>query len=158
MGILADIQIINNNLVEKAIWRKISEKNGHKIMSYGLEPHGYTMTLSPDVPLHVTTDQEERQFVYIDSMQSVKLKCNERLQMLDNVVGFLYPKSSYSRHGLIYSLAVVDAGFNGHISFSIFNPTDTWHKLYINEGILQIVFHESDVKPNSIYTGQYNEK
>lgn len=163
MGVLTDKEIRGYGLVKDGLGMKIShDTNGYKLMSYGLEPHGYTMTLSnPDnlLDYNLRTDAKTgRKYFYLDSFCQMTLKCNEFLQIRDNVVGFLYPKSSYSRVGLLFSLAVVDAGFNGHISFSVFNSSDTYHKLYVDEGIIQIVFHESELNPSKSYDGQYQEK
>lgn len=160
MGILCDQQISKLQIVRDGCSEKISTLNGHKIMSYGLEPHGYTMTLSDEsAPRYGTlTDLERRRSFWLEPGESISLKCNEFLEMPLNVVGFLYPKSSYSRHGLIFSLAVVDAGFNGYIHFGVFNPTTKAHRFFVNEGILQIVFHRSEEMPLSQYGGQYQQK
>lgn len=160
MGVLVDTDIINLGIVHYAVDRKVSELNGYKIMSYGLEPHGYTLTLSDECvnSFRVTTDYERRRHFWLDPGESMTLKCNEFIEMPLDVVGFLYPKSSYSRHGLIFSLAVVDAGFNGYLSFSVFNPKTKAEKIFINEGIIQLVCHRSKEMPLSQYGGQYQEK
>jgi len=162
MAILTDRDILNADIIERPSRAKVSTHHilGTKIMSYGLEPHGYTMTMKEPtntLALYTESGENGRKYVYLDTGKSMMVTCNEKLTMPNDVVGFLYPKSSYSRHGLIYSLAVVDAGFSGHISFSMFNGSDTWHKIYIDEGILQIIFHRSNARPESVYSGQYNE-
>lgn len=158
MGVLTDKEIVQRNIIQEGLDHKVSYLNGQKIFSYGLEPHGYTMTLKNPDELSIIKTETNRAVVWIDPGEVLTLNVNELLVMPDDVVGFLYPKSSYVREGLFFSTAVVDAGFNGRLTISVFNPTKHFTKLFIDEGLLQIVFHESDLIPRTTYDGLYQEK
>ena len=53
-------------------------------------------------------------------------------------------KSTYSRCGILVSIAPLEPEWEGHLTFSITNTTALPAKVYAEEGIAQILFLESD--------------
>lgn len=126
--------------------QKGNQINGRQVTSsYGYDPQGYTFRLK-----RPTGDDSHA--IIVKGYNSVQLDSLELFTLPTNICAFMYGKSSFTRRGLIYSFAVVDAGYNGRIGFSVFNPTSHNIKLPIEEGIAQIVFHQIDT-PEKAYEG-----
>lgn len=134
-------------LIDGAVFRKV-QKGGDIEFSYGIDPQGYTFRLAP------MEGFEDMANYLIMPGQSFTFESFEIFDLPEHICAFLYGKSSFTRYGLIYSFAVVDAGYRGTISFSVFNPTKEDIKVNVGQGIAQIVFHEID-KPQQRYQGQY---
>lgn len=110
--------------------------------SFGLDSQGYTFRL----------DAEED--VVIKSFHCHQVNSYEKFTIPKNVCAFMYGKSSFTRKGLIFSFAVVDAGYRGGIGFSVFNASDGIIVLPAKQGIAQIVFHQIE-EPNKTYEGAW---
>ena len=139
--ILNDKQILDAGIVVNGVSTKV-QKGGDITSSYGIDPQGYTFTL------------EAEEDVLIKSFECLQLDSQESFQLPSNVCAFMYGKSSYTRRGLIFSFAVVDAGYEGKIGFSVFNASEEPITLKAKQGIAQIVFHEI-AEPQKIYEGAW---
>lgn len=65
---------------------------------------------------------------------------NEYIIMPDDLVAFMFPKSTYSRTGLQINAAPIEPGWEGEITLELFNSTGYPIALYANRGIVQAVF------------------
>lgn len=74
----------------------------------------------------------------------------EKINMPDNVMGLCIGKSTYARCGIIVNMTPVEPGWSGHLTIEISNASDLPAKIYLNEGICQILFFEC-AKPNKPY-------
>ena len=66
----------------------------------------------------------------------------ETVHIPKNVTGLVFPKSTYVRCGLEVSQTVLEAGWKGQITLCLTNRTDFPLKVYVGEGIAQVLFVE----------------
>lgn len=65
----------------------------------------------------------------------------ERFEMPPNVVGVCMGKSTYARCGLIVNVTPLEPGWKGHLTIELHNTTVLPVRVYLREGIAQIMFH-----------------
>jgi len=81
----------------------------------------------------------------------------ERVEVSERLVGTLYLRSTLARAGVIGSLALVDPGFRGQLTVSLFNAKEKAFKMKRHDRFLQIVFHRLGVKTSHPYAGKYQD-
>jgi len=81
----------------------------------------------------------------------------ERVELSDSLVGTLYLRSTLARAGLIGSLALVDPGFRGQLTISLFNAGVKPLNMKSRDRFLQIVFHRLGRKTVHPYAGKYQD-
>lgn len=150
----------------------VSTVDGKKVISYGVSSYGYDIRLanefvlfkSSDVtntepvvidPKHISEDNCTRIFATKDHFllppkTFVLAKSVERLKMPRNVIAECLGKSTYARAAIFVGITPIEPGWEGVITLEIFNTSDSYVKLYINEGICQLVFHDG-VEPDVSY-------
>lgn len=150
--------------------REIPELGGVvKLPSYGLEPHGYTFRLNPegiivaerktkrnleggDIELEV---KENTDYILLPPQGILLGKSLEYFSMPNFLVGLLVGKSTYTRQGVAFLGTVLDAGWEGHIHFSVVNLSNKDVPIFVGFGIGQVLFLGGDV-PEKVYQGYYN--
>ncbi len=75
----------------------------------------------------------------------------ETLTIPANILALCFAKSTYTRCGLIIQAAPLEPEWTGQVTFQITNATPLPVMVYPNEGILQVVFLESDIVCSSTY-------
>lgn len=101
---------------------------------------------------------EESQYFEILPGEFVVATTLERLEMPEDVMATLYPRSSQSRKGLSIDLTgIVDAGYHGNLIIPMENKTHQPIKLYPGERFCQLTFEfvEGDVE---IIPSRYKNK
>jgi deoxycytidine triphosphate deaminase len=68
----------------------------------------------------------------------------ETFKMPRNVTGLAIGKSTYARAGLLVNATPLEAGWEGRLVVEIANLANLPLRVYVNEGIGQILFFESD--------------
>src|SRR5207245_7301363 len=68
----------------------------------------------------------------------------ETFRMPRNVTGICMGKSTYARAGLIVNTTPLEAGWIGRLVIELGNLADLPLRVYVNEGIGQVLFFESD--------------
>jgi len=81
----------------------------------------------------------------------------ERVELGSGLVGTLHIRSTLARAGVIGSLALVDPGFRGQLTVSLFNGGQKIFVMKEQERFLQIVFHRLSVKTSRPYAGKYQD-
>jgi len=81
----------------------------------------------------------------------------ERVELGERLMGTLYLRSTFARAGVIGSLALVDPGFRGQLTVSLFNAGQKTCSMKGNDRFLQIVFHRLGVKTARPYAGKYQD-
>jgi dCTP deaminase len=81
----------------------------------------------------------------------------ERVALGDDIAGTLHLRSSLARNGIIASLALVDPGFHGQLTISLFNAGDELFKMGRNDRFVQLVLHELSSKTQYMYNGKYQD-
>lgn len=93
--------------------------------------------------------------ILIDSKEQKLISTLERVELPSNIAGFLNLRSSFIREGLIAGLALVDPGFKGQLTISLFNASLNKVKISQGEPFLQITFIQLLEKAEKPYSGRY---
>jgi dCTP deaminase len=145
----------------------VREVNGRRIISAGASSYGYDMRLADDgfrvfSPIH-GREIDPKQFdedslveptlrsaddgsqYYLMPPHSYALGVTvETFRMPRNVTAICMGKSTYARAGLIVNTTPLEAGWQGRLVIELGNLADLPLRVYVNEGIGQVVFFESD--------------
>jgi len=81
----------------------------------------------------------------------------ERVELGERLVGTLYLRSTLARASVMGSLALVDPGFRGQLTVSLFNAGQRVFRMKGRDRFLQIVFHRLGVKTARPYAGKYQD-
>src|SRR6266699_972763 len=119
------------------------EKGELRIVPRGfrLNPAGVDLRIDRDVRL------KPKQQVLVASM--------ERVELSNRIVGFLHLRSSLAREGLIASLALVDPGFRGQLTVSLYNSGDSAVHLAKGERFIQLSLLRLGKPAINKYAGRY---
>lgn len=173
MSILTDEQIearsrnegmirpfVNNNIRSKQV-SPYADPVG--IVSYGLSSHGYDVRLAESLRvftnlnggiidpknLNQATLQEvpaceEDGSVVIPPNSYALGHTVEEFDIPTDIMVVAVGKSTYARAGVIINVTPIEAGFKGQVVIEISNSTTLPVKVYVNEGIAQFLFFQSD--------------
>jgi dCTP deaminase len=109
----------------------------------GLNPAGYDLRLSAEV---VLGESEHR---LVATM--------ERVELGRDLVGILHIRSSLAREGILASLALVDPGFRGQLTISLFNNGEKSIHLRAGERFVQLTLLRLGRRAATKYEGQYQD-
>ncbi len=79
----------------------------------------------------------------------------ERVELSDKFLGILHIRSSLAREGVIASLALVDPGFRGQLTVSLYNAGDRQVKLRRGERFIQLSLLRLGEVATQGYSGRY---
>lgn len=152
-----------------------SVENSRKVLSYGLGYFGYDIRLgstfkklnpsadSIDPKTIVENDYEKidvddcRSF-YLIPGESVLASSIEYFDMPADVMGICVGKSTYARCGLLVNVTPLEPGWCGNLTLELTNLNKQHSiKLYVNEGIAQIIFYRG-ILPMTSYVGNYQNQ
>lgn len=68
----------------------------------------------------------------------------EKISLPSNVTAVCLGKSTYARMGIIVNTTPAEAGWQGHLTLEFSNSSGADCRLYVNEGICQVLFFEGD--------------
>lgn len=141
--------------------------NGRRIISAGASSYGYDMRLADDgfrvfSPIHgreidpkyfdeeclieppLRAADDGAQY-YLMPPHSYSLGVTvETFRMPRNVTGIALGKSTYARAGLLVNTTPLEAGWTGRLVVELANLADLPLRVYVNEGIGQVIFLQSD--------------
>jgi len=173
--ILCDYQIAalatELNMICPFIGRKVSKYKGEPVLSYGLEPCGYSVRLGGDFKFGPTslgqldpksppkkedydTYHAYHESVFVNPHSMISGVTVERFHMPSDVQALCIGKSSYTRLGLLTQFTGIEPGFEGTITVQLINTTKQNIVVYPGEGVLQILFWLCP-QPDSVYAGVY---
>ena len=81
----------------------------------------------------------------------------ECVELGDDLAGTLHIRSSLERGGIVASLALIDPGFRGQLTISLFNAGKEEFTLRENDRFLQMVLHQLSSKTQRAYSGRYQD-
>lgn len=167
-------------LIESFVDAKTYTHNGIPTVSYGLSNAGYDIRLNrkdlrilrPDVDILdiknvkgsdfqnvIVLNDGNGEYVNMPPWSFILGVAVEKLNMPDFLVARCYGKSSYARVGIIPHVTPVEPGWSGYLTLEISNLTHKTNKLYINEGIVQLVFEYLNETTESPYgSGRYQDQ
>ncbi|MDR3281660.1 MAG: dCTP deaminase [Endomicrobium sp.] len=70
-------------------------------------------------------------------------KTIEYFKIPRNIITIAFGKSTYSRCGIFVNITPFEPEWEGYVTISISNPTSVPAKIYVNEGIAQVLFLEA---------------
>lgn len=145
----------------------VREVNGCRIISAGCSSYGYDMRLADDgfrifssfhcqeidpkkfdensliEPMLHTADDGSKYYLLPPHHYGLGVTV-ETFRMPRNVTGIALGKSTYARAGLLVNTTPLEAGWTGRLVVEIANLANLPLRVYVNEGIGQILFFESD--------------
>jgi dCTP deaminase len=145
----------------------VRETEGRRIISTGASSYGYDMRLADDgfrvfSPIHgreidpkrfddsslvepPLRDADDGSRYYLMPPHSYALGVTvETFRMPRDVTGIAMGKSTYARAGLLVNTTPLEAGWTGRLVVELANLADLPLRVYVNEGIGQVVFLQSD--------------
>src|SRR5881409_3960922 len=79
----------------------------------------------------------------------------ERIGLPNNFLGILHLRSSFAREGVIASVALVDPGYQGQLTISLYNAGDRPVNLRQGERFIQLSLIRLTKPAAQEYRGQY---
>jgi dCTP deaminase len=137
----------------KVRWETPAQEN--RVISYGLSSCGYDIRLGNEFIQFVNRDMvldpkamehcETKSFTADDHItllpnSFILARSMETFNMPNDVVGLAFNKSTYARVGIHCTVTPLEPGWCGVLTIEITNPTQYPVKLYVGEGIIQILF------------------
>jgi dCTP deaminase len=93
--------------------------------------------------------------VNLDPKLAKLISTFESIELGPQILATIHLKSSFAREGIIGSFAIIDPGFKGRLTLSLYNAGENVVHLMKNEPIIQIVFHRTGEPSNNPYKGKY---
>lgn len=164
--------VFSHNMIFPYISLKVRKKEGKKVISYGQNSYGYDVTLAnefvsylgnttldPKDPRTLSVSRYKVDTPYFDLQPNTAIlaRTNEYIKMPDNVTGIILGKSTYARLGILCNTTPLEAGWEGEVTLELRNLESRPVRLYINEGIAQILFYRG-VPPTNTYNGSYQKQ
>lgn len=154
-----------------------------KVISYGLSSMGYDIRLAGDefkvfspiqgsvidpkdfnpktlieAPVRATFEHE----YFLIPPHSYALGLTfESFNMPEDILGICLGKSTYARCGLIVNATPLEPGWKGRLVIELANTANLPIRVYIGEGIAQVMFFRSNTRPETTYndrSGKYQEQ
>ena len=145
----------------------VSVVHNRKVVSYGLSSYGYDIRLSEKdfrifnaqtekindpkcftddslEPLTSLVDKNGEFFIIPAHGYALGVSV-EAFNMPENVTGVCVGKSTYARAGIIANITPLEAGWRGYLTLEFANTSNTPCRLYVNEGIAQVLFFEGEI-------------
>ena len=147
--------------------RLIRKQDERRIISAGASSYGYDMRLADDgfrvfTPVHGreidpkkfdeeslveppirTTDDGSRYYLMPPHSYALGVSV-ETFNMPRRVTGICLGKSTYARAGLLVNTTPLEAGWTGRLVIELGNLANLPIRVYVGEGIGQVLFFESD--------------
>ncbi|MEM3791606.1 MAG: dCTP deaminase [Candidatus Micrarchaeaceae archaeon] len=92
----------------------------------------------------------------LEPLQQVLLSTYEKVEMPNDIAGFVELRSTWARHGLYMPPTIVDAGFKGTITLEVFNGAPYKIKLKPFVRFAHVVFVKTTSAVKKYYKGYYN--
>jgi len=122
-----------------------AEKTKYRGVSHGLSSYGYDLRVDdPFAGRGKTIPLGHKSFTLVSTYEYVR--------MPNNVVGFIYDKSTWARQGLQCFNTVIEPGWEGQITLEL--KANRTLSLPVYAGIVQIMFVECD-PCEAPYEGKY---
>lgn len=148
---------------EPSLVRKVE---GVPVVSYGLSSYGYDIRLSKRefrVFRHKPGSVIDPKAFDREFLEGAELRSDdsgeffvvpgnsyglgvavEKLSIPLDVTAICVGKSTYARCGLIVNMTPVEAGWRGHLTIEISNSSKADCRVYVNEGIAQLLFFRGE--------------
>jgi len=153
-------------MIDPFVPNLVRELNGVLRLSYGTSSYGYDIRLSPTdfrifrhlpgtiinpkqfnpdnlIPAQLHQDEFGSYFVLPGLSYGLGVSL-ERLQIPENITVICLGKSTYARCGIIANVTPGEAGWVGHLTLEFSNSSPADARIYVNEGVCQLLFLEGE--------------
>jgi len=142
MAVLSDADIV-----------KLIRNGRLKIEGYdenNLTPNGYDVTIE-QILLPQTGETYKEGVVNISGNSWFIIGTKEYLVLPPNLMGQIWIRTSWVRKGILSSFGIIDAGFNGNLTFSAYNASKGPVEVAVGERFAQVIFEELTSPPTRSY-------
>lgn len=120
------------------------------IKSFVIDPHDDTLWHRIELKGKDYIDIPPNSFIIGHSQDYIKMP-------LDHM-GICLGKSTYARDGKIANMTPLEPGWMGYLTIEIGNLTRYYNRLYINQGVCQVIFIPLVEKVSKGYNGKYQSQ
>lgn len=151
-----------------------------KVISYGLSSFGYDLRVKDGFQLFyrgvhdgvidpkafdkrnvgLIHAKDGDDFIIVPPNSFALAESIETFKIPQDVLGVVYGKSTYARCGIITNVTPLEPGWEGTVTLEISNTTSLPAKIYINEGLCQVLFMQGE-RPRTTYSdrnGKYQNQ
>lgn len=163
MGLMPDHWIrkmaLEHAMIEPFVDGSVSEKDGEKVISYGLSSYGYDIRVSDEFKVFTNVyntvvdpkNFDEKSFIDIQTDVCIippnsfaLARTIEYFRIPRSVMTICLGKSTYARTGIITNVTPFEPEWEGYVTMEISNTTPLPAKIYANEGIAQVLFFDNE--------------
>lgn len=152
---LSVIPLQNDTIRENGLDLRLSNEIGRHLDNYKKY-----FILDPENKSHLKKTykiKKLKQFI-IKPQEQILLSTKERLELPNDLVGFVELRSSWARHGLSLPPTIIDAGFKGTITLEVINNAPYSILLRKNYRFAHIVFLKTINNVSKSYRGFYQNQ
>lgn len=173
-----------NPFEKTSVKTQVTEKGEQRIISYGLSSYGYDMVLSKnelkifsnangklvdarkaDPESYYTppiqTDEDGLEYVVLPPGTTMLGHTRETFKIPRDVLGVCLGKSTYVRVGVSILVTPLEPEWTGQLVLEIINTLTSPNKIYVDQGIGQLVFHHANQTCDTSYAdrgGKYQNQ
>lgn len=140
---------------------QVSVIEGQPVISYGISSYGYDMRVGATFKIFTNywpgiidpkAFHDVTQFHEVTGVNYIIIPPNsfalshslEYFKIPRNVLGICLGKSTYARCGIVANITAFEPGWHGNVTIELSNTTPLPSKIYVGEGIAQVLFFEAD--------------
>lgn len=150
---------LEQNMISPFVSDQVRMKGQEKIISYGLSSYGYDVRCANEFKVFTNINSAvvdpknftSNSFVDIESdvciippNSFVLARSVEYFRIPRQVLVVCLGKSTYARCGIIANVTPLEPEWEGHVTLEFSNTTPLPAKIYAYEGVVQMLFLESD--------------
>jgi dCTP deaminase len=132
-----------------------------RLISFGVSSYGYDMRVASEFKIFTNTwpgiidpkhiednakfhDVTSSDYVIIPPNSFALARSVEYFKIPRNIMTIVLGKSTYARCGIIVNITALEPEWEGQVVVELSNTTPLPSKIYVNEGIAQILFFEAE--------------
>ena len=147
-------------LVRQRIIPRITEQNmlENCDLEQCLAPASYELRVGSyfDRSANMHIELSDQETVFVSPGGFALIGTLERVHMPNDIVGFMYLRSTYARRGYVpWFMGLVDPGYEGGLTLTIHNLTSELIPIHGHERICHLVFEELEEPVDRGYEGAY---
>lgn len=146
---------IEQKMIEPFSDQQVKEKEGQKLVSFGLSSYGYDLRVAEEFKVFTNVHNaivdpknfQANSFVDIKGSYCIippnsfaLAKSVEYFRIPRNVLTLCIGKSTYARCGIIVNVTPFEPEWEGYVTLEISNTTPLPAKIYAGEGLAQVLF------------------
>ena len=146
---------VEHKMIEPFADGQVREKNGRKLVSFGLSSYGYDLRVAEEFKVFtnvynsIVDPKNFRADAFVDIKGETCIippnsfalaRSVEYFRIPRNVLTLCIGKSTYARCGIIVNVTPFEPEWEGFVTLEISNTTPLPAKIYAGEGLAQVLF------------------